>query len=158
MLVLRISLWIVALASLRVALLGNPVYRLLKCAPPPLLQRLDQIAAGEAQPETETEIVFLKKFWQLMLVGLALIVMEVSLLTYLWVSQTLGWLALGILAKNLVLIAFSASFMQVYVEDGLFQSLLSLPRWLVVSDRLSALISGCAFVVFFLAVNGIWFG
>ena len=141
--------------SLRVALWGNPLYLCLKRADPKLLERAEQVVLGSGITPTEDEALFVRTFGRLTLLELFLFLLEVGLLVYLWVQETVLWLTVSLFAKDLVLIALSAAVAQSRTQSGPFVSLLELPSWMVWVDRLSALVSGAGFLVLFLSVNRI---
>ena len=155
MFLLSCCLWGVVVYSLRVAVWGNPLYLCLKRADPELLERAEQVVLGAGITPTEDEAVFVRTFGRLTILELVLFVLEVGLLIFLWMQETVVWLCLSLLAKDLVLIALSAAVAQSRTQSGPFVSLLELPPWMIWTDRLSALASGAGFMVLFLSVNKI---
>ena len=141
--------------SLRVAVWGNPLYLCLKRADLELLERAEQLVLGSGTTPTEDEAAFVRTFGRLTILEFFLFVLEVGLLVYLWVQETVVWLTVGLLAKDLVLIALSAAVAQSRIQSGPFVSLLELPSWMIWTDRLSALASGAGFMALFLSVNNI---
>ena len=155
MLALSIGLWCVVVCNLRVAFAGNPLYLHLVRANAEFLRGLDKVASGGRAAASEPEVRFLRRFSRLTLLELAVFVLEMSLLVYLWLSRTMEWLSFALLVKNLFLFALSAAMAPALMRESLFQSLVVLPSWLIRLDRLSALISGAGAFVLFLGVNGI---
>ena len=154
---ISIALWSVVLYSLRVALFGNPLYLCIVQAHPDLLVRADQVARQAREPADAGETAFLQQFSRLTLLGAVVFMLETALLVYLLATHQLVWLSSLLLLKNVLLVAISLSYANQADHDGLFRSLLNVPRWVVLLDRISALASGLGLLVAFLHVNGIQF-
>jgi hypothetical protein len=154
-LVLSIGLWCVVVCSLRVALFGNPLYRHVARADPDLLTGAERIATHANYSATDSEVRFLQRFSRLTLLELGVFLLEIGLLLYLWLSRTMEWLAFALLMKNLILMAVSAAIARAHSGEGIFESLLALPGWLIAADRVSAFVSGAGCLVLFLVVNNI---
>ncbi len=155
MLLVSIGLWCVVVFSLRVVVWGNPLCVLLNQTDRRVLEGADQITRRNRAPADEREVEFLRQFSRLTLLELGVFVMGVSLLVFLWVSGVLVWLSLGLLVKDLCLVILSAILARSRSEDSLFASLVNLPPWLMLTDRLSSLISAAGFLVLFLSVNNL---
>ena len=152
-LLISIGLWCVVVYSVRVAAFGNPLFMLLTQADPNLLRHCEAVSLGEAEPASEEELKFLQLFSRLTLLELAAFILEMSLLAFLWVSNTVPWLTFALLLKNVLLLALSVVMARSRMGDGLFRSLLDLPPWVVWLDRASGLISACGVLILFLEVN-----
>ncbi|OGV72020.1 MAG: hypothetical protein A3K19_19990 [Lentisphaerae bacterium RIFOXYB12_FULL_65_16] len=156
-LLLSITLWCVVVYSFRVAVFGNPLYVQLVRTEPDALDRVEQVAMGQVLEPQPDEILFLRRFSRTVVLELAVFVLEIALFTYLWLTRVMPWLSFLLLAKNLVLIALSASMAgaQPATEERLFRRLLALPPWLIRLDRASSLASGAGSLVLFLKVNNL---
>ncbi len=157
-LALSILEWIVVVFSLRIAVAGNPIFTLLSQADPAAVERVDALTAGpgpESLP-TEEDVRFLRTFMRWTLTELVLFLIEVGLLIYLLWIDTLPGLCAILLGKNLAVVALSFHIARQQDGPGLFGALCRLPRWLIWTDRLSALASGVGFLVLFLAANGLF--
>jgi len=150
---LCICLWAVVVWSCRVTLFGNPLYLHLRSADEDLIARVEDIIGGKRAATTEPEVRFLQLFSRLTLLELGVFVLEIGLFVYLYVSDILPLLALVALAKGLLLLLVSAFLARTRTREGLFDSLLALPNWLIIVDRFSAFLSGVAALVFFWAVS-----
>ena len=156
MLLLSIMTWIVLVYSFRVMVFGNPLVRWLQQTPLELLQRLDQSTSDESQfarigPE---DLALLRRFVFYQALELALFFLEVGLLLFFWYRGTLPALCITLLVKNIAVLG--VGIVAVYSTEArpLFIHLRTLPRWLIVLDRLSQTISGAGFALLFLQVNG----
>mgnify|MGYP006292167517 FL=1 len=156
LLFISIGLWAIVLYSFRVAFFGNPLWQLLQETDPGVIEGAEDLTQSGGASATTDEVAFLRRFSRLTLLELGLFLLEVFLLIYLWVSGTLAWLAAGLLAKDLVLVGVSAFLARGRGSDGVFTSLLKLPKPFVWTDRASALVSCIGFLVLFLAVNDLW--
>ena len=116
-----------------------------------------QSGLGSTSLTKDGKRAFLRRFSRLTLLELLMLVLEVVLLAHLWVTGTMAWLCAGLLAKDLLLLALSAAMARPQLRGGLFEALLGLPRWLVWTDRASALVSGLGGLILLLAVNEFWF-
>lgn len=152
---LSLGLWCVVLHSLRVALFGNPLHLCLQQAGPDTLCRADQVASEGRDPADEQETRFLRQFSRLTVLGSLLFMLEIALLVTLIATHQLIWLCGLLLLKNIVLAAMSLSYAAQADNDFLFRSLASLPRWVMVLDRLSGLASGVGLLIAFLDINGL---
>jgi hypothetical protein len=144
----------VVVLSARVAIWGNPLYLLLERTDSHVLQKADQIALEKRPPDGDGEVAFLRSFSRLTLLELGVFVLELALLVTLWVRGTMPNLSVGLLFKNLLMVLVSAGMARGNTDDkGMFESLRALPPWLVLGDRLSALISAAGCLLLFLTVN-----
>jgi hypothetical protein len=141
--------------SVRVAVLGNPLFRMVQRADATLLARVEAATSGELSEITEDELLFLRRFSRLGLLEMLMVLVELLVFGALWWVDTLPALSLGLFLKNIAMLGFSIVLAYVYMADGLFEALLCLPRWTGVVDRLSALISGAGALVILLSINGI---
>jgi hypothetical protein len=156
-LLLSMTLWCVVVYSFRVAVFGNPLYLQLARAEPDVLDRVEAVTLGQVPEPRPAEILFLRRFSRAVVLELAVFVLEMVLFTYLWLTRVMPWLSFLLLAKNLMLVALSASMAGASsaVDERLFRRLQSLPPWLIRLDRASAMVSGAGSLALFLNVNGI---
>lgn len=157
MLLIGIGAWCVVIFSIRVALFGNPIYRLLQNASAGTLSDAERIArnASSGSEVDDQAFALLKNFSRLTLLELGVFLLEIALLIYLLVSRTLFGLSIALLAKNMVALGVSMYYARRQSLDrGLLESLRDLPRSVVVMDRLSSLVSALGFVVVFLVAAG----
>ncbi|NOY79372.1 MAG: hypothetical protein GXP31_00050 [Kiritimatiellaeota bacterium] len=157
MLALSILEWLVVVFSLRIAVMGNPVFTLLSRADPAAIERMDAMTAGpgpQSLPAAE-DIRFLRTFMRWTLIELVLFLVEVGLLVYLLWTDILPLLCAILLGKDLAMVALSFYIARQQEGPGLFGALCRLPRWLIWTDRISALTSGAGFLVLFMAANGL---
>jgi len=136
-----------------VTLFGNPLYLHLRSADEDLVSRVEEIVGGRRAATTEQEVRFLQAFSRLTLIEIGVLLLEVGLFLYLYLNNILPVLAFAALSKDLLLLFLSAYIARSRTREGLFDSLLALPDWLIVADRVSALLSGAAALVFFWAVS-----
>ena len=155
MFLLSIALWFVVVYSFRVAVFGNPLYRHVLEADRDFLAKLDKLTQNNRYELTQLEVAFLQRFSRLAILELAMLIFEAGLLVYLWMAGTMAWLCLGLLSKNLLLLAFSAAIARSRPKESLFDSLLGLPSWLMWVDRTSAMFSAIGAFFLFLVVNDI---
>ncbi|MFW5803005.1 MAG: hypothetical protein ACOCWJ_03720 [Verrucomicrobiota bacterium] len=152
-----IGLWAVVLFSLRVAAAGNPAYQLVFRSEPTFLERIDQMITGERTPENDApEAEFLRRFSRLILLELVVVGLEFGLLIFFVLQHRMPPLAWMLLGKNILMIIVGGWGAARQREDKrLFARLQTLPRWIVVSDRVSSLISAVGFIILLLAVNNL---
>lgn len=149
-----IALWAVALFSLRVAVAGNPLYTLILRSEPSFLKGVDELLTGERQPEPGApETSFLRRFSRLVLLELVVVGLEVGMLVFLLLQHRMLPLVWTLLGKDIAMVAVSGWGAALRRNGGLFASLQNLPRWMVVTDRVSSLVSGVGFLILLLAVN-----
>ena len=139
---LSMGLWLVVVYSMRVALFGNPLYRLVARADAAVLDHLDRAATVGNAVIDESSVLFLQRFSRLTLLELGAFVLEMGLLVTLWLTEKLEWLALFLFCKNLLLVALSIAMARRHADRGLFAGMLDLPAWVVRLDRVSAFVSG----------------
>lgn len=152
---ISLALWIVVVHALRVAVMGNPLYNHVASAGTNLMRQAELIVASGQPVRNEEQYLFLRRFSRLTMLGLAMFVLEMLALLYLWSARSMTWMTLGLIAKNMVALIVSLGMARSSVAENMFQSLLALPRWLILADRVSALVSAAGCLVLFLAVNGL---
>ncbi len=153
--VVSLALWIVVVYSARVAAMGNPLYNHVANAGTDMMRQAELIIASGQPVRNQEQYLFLRRFSRLTMLGMAMFVLEMLLLLYLWSTRTMTWLTLGLVAKNMVGLLVSLGMARSSVAENMFQNLLTLPRWLILADRGSALLSGAGCLILFLTVNGI---
>jgi len=153
--VFSLTAWFVVVFSARVAFLGNPIFTMLRDADDVLLERADQILMNGRSPATPSEVEFFSRFSRYVLIELVIVLLELTLLIYLCVSRTMLWLAVALLVKDVAMIVFSGVYAGTRDDPSLIGSLIRLPSWMVMLDRISALFSAAGFLVVFLHINGI---
>ncbi len=167
MFLLILAIWVVLIFSLRVALFGNPLHRLVSRQPPQLLEHLDRRMEGKALPPdlSEPEADFVRRFSRLAVLELVLLILEIAILVFFLLSwdftyMAYYWLCLAILLKNILSFFLSWFYSQSRRrrETGLFRQLMQAPVWLRRLDRLSAALSAAAFILLLLKISGFWPG
>lgn len=155
-LAVSVCLWCLVVYSLRVALLGNPLYLSVLAAGQDLRFRADQIVMEGRSPANEAEILFMRRFSRLTVLELVAITGEVAVIVYLLWGGILAWLCWFLLAKNAGMIAFSVAMAKSrHAQKGMFETLRGLPGWYIWLDRLSAGVTAVGLLLAFLAVNHI---
>lgn len=147
-------LWIVVVYSVRVAVFGNPLYRMVQTADATLLARVEAATAGEINEVTEDELRFLRRFSRLGVLEMLMVFVELVVFGALWWVGTHPLLSMGLFLKNIAMLGLSIVLAYVYMADGVFEALLGLPRWTGLVDRLSALVSGAGALLILLSING----
>lgn len=149
-----IGLWAVVLFSLRVTVAGNPAHQMIFRSEPTFLQRVDELLTGERTPENDTpETEFLRRFSRLVLLELVVVGLEIGLLIFFVLQHRMLPLVWVLLGKNILMVVVGGWGAALRRNGGLFTSLQGLPRWMVLADRLSSLISAVGFIILLLAVN-----
>lgn len=157
MLLVSIGLWIVVVYGTRVAVAGNPVHEHLARCDPGLLKRCEPVVAGMRPAADADELYVVRRFYRLFMLGLFMFVLELVLLIGLWWSRVMPALCVGLLLKNALAVVISIAVSRTYyVGERPLQGMLSLPSWVVVSDRVSSLISAVGFLPLFLCINDLW--
>jgi hypothetical protein len=150
LLFLSIALWTVVVLSARISIQGNPLYNLLLVTPPEQLKRIERATSSGTGSVAPDDVGFLRRFSRLSIMEFALYILEVGLLVYLVIQDTMPLLTGFLLAKNLVLLMLSMHLSRRFRrEEGVFTSLLSLPTWFVRLDRISAVVSALGFTLLF---------
>ncbi len=153
---ISVGLWGVVLYNFRAAMFGSAPYRLVTSADPDFLEAVARVAAGDNMPVTQDEFVFLKRFSRLTMLELGMFILEVGILVFLFLSSILEWLSFILLCKNLLMIAVGATATRGRLQNNIFKSLVALPQWLIVLDRVSAALSAVGAFILFLALNEIY--
>jgi len=154
MLILSLITWIVAVYTLRTALFGHPVYRLLNAYSVDFLQAVEHTVLSSKQNISRDQAEFLQQFSRISLLALAAFVLELILLLIMWYMHIQTLLCLLLFSKNMTLVAAEISVMRHQREPGqLFLYLLELPQWLRNLYRGSALLSGIAFAWLFVHIT-----
>lgn len=152
-LIVSLISWVLVVYSVRVAGWGNPLYLCLRQASDAERGRVQQVVSEGRLPATPGEQVLVQRCSRLVMLELVAFVAEMGLLVWLLGSERLRWLAVALLAKNLILAAVSWRQSRRYRDGGAMDGLARLPRWMVWLDRGSALVSAAGCLVIFLDVN-----
>lgn len=156
LIVLSIGIWCVLVYSVRVAVFGNPLANLLLKKNYEDLQNAESAVQKGPAGMNSQDIHLVRRFSRLTLLELIVFLLEVGILMYLIFAQTLVWMCVAILAKDVVAMLLSVSCTRrASREGGLLTAFTNLPRWLHVADRISAAISAVGFIYLFLALNNI---
>jgi len=155
LLVTSIGTWAVALFSARVALLGNPLLNLVAHQEADLLGRADELTKGEHHPEPGPETELIRRFSRVVLLELVMLALEVAMLVMFLLEGQLPLLCWLLLGKNLLLLAASLWASRCLNTDGVFSGILSIPSWMVWTDRISAALTAAGFAVLLLHINAL---
>lgn len=159
---LSIAVWCVVIYSFRIALFGNPLHKLLVTTDARLLSRTEAIVhEGQAPPSDDPAAELLRRFSRLTLLELGAFILEMVLLIFFVLSDLLPramvWMCVALIGKNILVLAGSIYYARIQASrNELFGSLRALPGWLLWLDRISALLSGVAFLLLFAALNGLF--
>lgn len=153
--VTSIGTWAVALFSARVALLGNPLLKLVTRQQADLLGRAEELIKGERTPEPGPETELIRRFSRVVLLELVVLALEVAMLVMFLLEGQLPLLCWGLLGKDLLLLAASLWASRRIDADGVFSGILSIPSWMVWTDRLSAGLTAAGFAVILLHINAL---
>jgi hypothetical protein len=145
--------WVLLVYSVRVAGWGNPLYVCLCQASEAERFRVQQVASEGRLPASPGEQRLVQSFSRLVMLELVAFVAEIGLLVWLLGSDRLRWLAIALLAKNLILAGLSWRHARQSRDTGVMDNLVRLPGWLVWLDRGSALVSAAGCLVIFLDAN-----
>lgn len=148
------GLWFVVIFAGRIALFGNPLYRMVNDADTALLNGVDAVMMGERQPATPAEVGFLRDFTRQTLLQLGMLVTELALLAHLWWVKILPALTAALMIKNLLSIVIGMSLAHRERKRGALAFVLAMPRTLIVAERIGAAISAVGALILFLVVNG----
>ena len=160
LLFLSIIVWSVALYSLRVAFVGDPLFASVFRADDGLLKRVGRVVSEGVEPSAEDEILFLRHFTRLGMLGTAAAIAEIAALVYVASAEgMLPWLAVlawGLLAKNAAMLLLNWFYVRSHHRPDvtIFDQLRTLPRWYVWIDRGSSLVSALGLLAVILALNG----
>lgn len=145
--------WVLLVYSVRVAGWGNPLYLRIRQASDAERFRIQQVASEGRLPASPGEQLLVQSFSRLVILEFVAFAAEMGLLVWLLGSDRLRWLAIALLAKNLMLAALSWHHARQFRDTGVMDCLARLPGWLVWLDRGSALLSAAGCLVIFLDVN-----
>lgn len=145
--------WVLLVYSVRVAGWGNPLYVRIRQTGEAERFRIQQVASEGRLPASPDEQRLVQSFSRLVILELVAFVAEMGLLVWLLGSDRLRWLAVALLAKNVIVAALSWHQARQFRDMGVMDSLLRLPGWLVWLDRGSALVSAAGCLVIFLDAN-----
>jgi hypothetical protein len=154
--ILSFLTWAVAVGCAVLSLAGNPVYRLCRRTPAPILQAavttIEQDNLEEADDDV-TSFIQLASRWLLTL--LALFLAELAVCVYFVSQRPTFWLCWFVLAKDVIAVA--ASFLLVHKRrwPNPIAALRELPPWVMRWERVNYFLSAVCFVVLFLVVNEI---
>ncbi|MBN2452257.1 MAG: hypothetical protein JXR77_17865 [Lentisphaeria bacterium] len=149
------GLWFVVVFGVRIAVWGNPLHGMVANAESTFLAGVDAVITGQRDNATEEELRFIRRFTQLVLLQLGVLLLEFVLLVHLWWLGVFRGLAVGLLVKDVAAIALGFWMAQRCQGNGLFGLVFSMPRWLLSAERVSAGISAFGALVFFLVVNSL---
>lgn len=148
MLLTSFSLWWLAIYSFRVALWGNPVILYVANTSPALLAAAET-AANDEDAATDETAQFMRGFSLRMIVGFAMLVLELALWVRFFWLDVLPWLAMALLVRGVVMLAIGSLGTTGLGREGkLFPALLALPSWLLRLDRIDALVRGLGALAF----------
>jgi len=145
--------WVLLVYSVRVAGWGNPLYVCIRQASDAERFRIQQVANEGRLPASPGEQLLVRSFSRLVILEFVALVAETGLLVWLLGSDRLRWLAVALLAKNLIMGVLSWRHARQSCDAGVMDCLVRLPGWMVWLDRGSALLSAAGCLVIFLDVN-----
>ncbi len=154
MVLVSFGLWFVVVFGVRIAVWGNPLYRMVAEADASLLAGVDALVQGEVQEGTPEQLRFVRAFSQGVLLQLGMLCLELVLLTHLWWVKVLPALCLGLLLKDLGGVSVGIWVARHRRERGALAAVRNAPGWLLSLERLSAALSALGALALFLTVNG----
>lgn len=153
---ISVLVWIVAVFSLRMAIMGNQLSKVVKGLSEEDLDRLDKVAQEGTLPRHPGDEEVLRKFSWLALIDMSGFFLETALAFYFLVGEGEKLLAIVLIKNGIVMFLSIMISGRLVPKDGhLFSSIRKMPRWLLAIDRLSAAISAMIFIFLFLVVAGI---
>jgi hypothetical protein len=151
--VVSFALWFVVVFGVRIAVWGNPLYRMVATAEVSLLTGVEALVLGQTEEGTPEQVRFVRAFSQGVLVQLGMLCLELAALAHLWWISVLPRLCLALLLKDLTAAGTGMWVAHRHRERGVLSVVRNAPAWLLLVERLSAGISAVGALVIFLTVN-----
>jgi hypothetical protein len=159
-LTLAIALWCIVIYSFRVAVFGDPIYNLLVGASAETVNQAEKLMQHPEQvremPHSYEPAQLLRRFSRLTLFEFGAFILEMALLICLAVTGTLAVLCLVLIIKNILVMLLSLYHARTLAENRyILEAMRALPAYVITVDRLSSLVSGFGFLLFFLTLNNL---
>jgi|SaaInlStandDraft_1057018.scaffolds.fasta_scaffold227381_1 hypothetical protein len=142
------AIWTLCVLQFKAVISGNQTWILVNNTSENVLKRsLEKIEIGDIDEEESEESVFLYKFTVTILVSAIMLILEISLCTYLMFesySTSSFYIAFTILYKDLILFGIFSTWNIKNKELSLFESLNIIPQWARTLERVSAFLSAGA--------------
>jgi len=148
------GLWFVLVFGLRIAVWGNPLYRMVATADVSLLLGVEALVLGRKQEGTPAELRFVRAFTRHVLTQLGMLCLELVVFAHLWWIKVLQPLCLALLIKDLMAACTGLWVAHRDRDRGVLAVVRNAPGWLLTGERLSAAVSAGGALILFLTVNG----
>jgi hypothetical protein len=149
------GLWFLVVFGVRIAVWGNPLYRMVADAEPALLAGVEALVLGQKPEGTPTELRFVRAFTRRVLLQLGLLCLELVVLVHLWWLKVMPVLCLVLLLKDLTAAGTGLWVAHRHRERGILALVRNAPVWLLAAERSSAVVSAAGALILFLVVNGL---
>lgn len=154
MVLVSFGLWFVVVFGVRIAIWGNPLYRMVAEADVALLKGVEALVLGHKPEGTPAELHFVRNFTQRVLTQLGMLCLELVVFAHLWWVRILPLLCLTLLLKDLAAAGTGVWVARRDRERGVLAVVRNAPLGLLAAERLSAALSGVGALILFLTVNG----
>lgn len=151
---ISIVVWGVALFSLRMAFVGNPLYKMVFTAPKAVLQEaaecLNPVEPKQTEDDDANDLIV--RFSRFVFLAAILFTAEIGICFYfinLDPTDTISWFLLG---KNVIVFGVGYWLHQ-QVDQNPIQAILRLPNWAPRWERISYLLSGICMIIQLIRIN-----
>ncbi len=155
MILVSFGLWFVVVFGIRIAVWGNPLYQMVAEAEVSLLSGVEALVLGHKPEGTPAELQFVRSFTRRVLTQMGLLCLEVVVFAHLWWVRVLPLLCLAVLAKDLAGVGAGLLVARRDRDRGVLAVVRKAPLWLLLAERVSAILSAGAALVLFLTINGL---
>jgi len=149
------ALWFVVVFGVRIAVWGNPLYRMVAEARIPLLEGVEALVLGQVEEGTPEQVRFVRAFSQRVLVQLGMLCLELAILVHLWWTKVMPVLCVALLVKDLASAGTGMWVAHRHRERGALAAVRNAPAWLLLLERAGAAVSAAGALVLFLTVNDV---
>ena len=153
MILVSFGLWFIVVFGVRIAVWGNPLYRMVVEAEPALLMGVEALVLGQKPDGTPSELRFVRSFTQRVLLQLGMLCLELVVLAHLWWVKVMPLLCLLLLLKDLAAAGAGLWVAHRDRERGVLAVVRNAPVWLLAAERCSAIVSAVGALVLFVVVN-----
>ncbi len=150
-------LWFIVVYSGWILIRGNPSFAHVARTEAGLVARAEALALGETTEASEDELSFLRRFFLLSVLEVTMFLLELATMATLWWVDVMPLLTFALFVKSLLSVAVSLLVAWSSVRGSVFETVLSLPKGLLVFERVNAGLSAVGALVVLLFVNNIAF-
>ena len=152
MIVISLLTWLIVIYSLKIVVVGNPAYDLVRSAPKAILKDAANYLEGDEIISDDSSSLFVQQFLRLTTITFVLFVVEIGILFYFILKDPQLGIPWIILVKNVIMVVLGYNAHR-QVNGNVFESILDIPSWAIFCERISYLITAAGFLFLFMIFN-----